>query len=785
MSNYNVPPLLPGNSYNAPGMRGEPLTPCSCSWAAYNLFSACTACQGLDSSILTSLTIKLEPRWATYNANCGQLLSNAIYYPSGFIALANTSIPFYAAIDPLIWQNGIFNINQAKNVSLQGHADVYTGNTPQAVTTSASTTFSPIESNTSASTTFSPKSKSNAEAIGGGVVGGIVVLLIGARVVWWIVHSSNPHASIRLGQNTTGKSQEIYAVANNDSGDLPARTRAGNLPHQPVCDGKTFLHSSKLLGGYMEVLSLFLLAVLMACVNHGVFVHFDGQELGSHTSQFWITALKNTFPAAVALLLSIGLKICLSQVALYHIKLNSYPLDLIDLISSAPSMLNTVSILFKSSMHASIVAFAFLTAITQAVALTSLFVPGTLTVIPSPSRTQGLEVLTVDFDYVNFWQAVIIASGTQPENDDQILSSSQKWQQLILRAMSSNTAPGWDAPAGCGSICSYTFEYAAPALKCNQLTKDDIWPSGVNISNSHLAFGPESFTFYNSTMIFPGNSPSSTSVGIEIIYLENFDSITMGSLVSIDPQEWTPMGTRCEIQNATYNAITTFSNNTQISSTQIKEWNGAPVTGSALTSRSMAYQSVFDSFSSLLIGHAFYEPGKAILNSTNTQVIASTTLFNLTGYFTGDGYFFNFSLSSTLRGNLSAGIENLFGNVTLAFVNEQLPLATTFAEASVTPNSTEYQYSGRKLGLIYGIVFGSSLMVIAYGLFCLRKNGIVAVFDLQHIVKMSAASTRLHELAGQPEFGSTLVRGVFSSESGGKRRRVIVKLEVEEVTEQT
>ncbi|KAJ3781533.1 hypothetical protein GGU10DRAFT_106825 [Lentinula aff. detonsa] len=37
------------------------------SWAAYNMYSACTACQGLDSSILT---------WVEFRANCGSSLSN-------------------------------------------------------------------------------------------------------------------------------------------------------------------------------------------------------------------------------------------------------------------------------------------------------------------------------------------------------------------------------------------------------------------------------------------------------------------------------------------------------------------------------------------------------------------------------------------------------------------------------------------------------------------------------------------------------------------------------------
>ncbi|KAF5353655.1 hypothetical protein D9757_013176 [Collybiopsis confluens] len=527
--------------------------------------------------------------------------------------------------------------------------------------------------------------------------------------------------------------------------------------------------------GYMQILSLLLLAVLMACMNHIVFTRLSGKEPGSHTSQFWVTVLKNVFPAAVAFLLFIGLKICLSQVALYRIQLDSYPIGVVNSMTSPPSLLNTFSTLSKSSMRASIVSFALLTAITQAVALTSLFVPGTLSVVPSPVRTQMIQVPTIDFNFVNSKQSVIRTSRTTQSLNgvsaqEISILPSQRWTQLIHRSASSNSAPGWDPPAACGTACTYAFSYLAPALNCTQLSKDDIWPGGTNISDSRLAFGPEIFC-----------STAQPLLAEEVTYMENFNS-TMeitNLLMSgpIDPQQWTPAGAHCSYQYATYEATTTFSNNTQLSSTSVKEWHN-PITFSFNdTNLGMALFSISNALAWILDGFTYYDPSSLLINGTG-RAISETALFNLIGYRASeddpDSAFSVFSLSPALEGNLSAGLQELLGNITLAFVNEQM--ATASVEASVLPNSTQYQYVGWRLGLIYGIVFGFSLVVIYYGLFCLQKNRTVAVFDLQHILEMTATSNRLHESAAHPTFSSTLVSGAFTSESDGSQRRIVLEV---------
>ncbi|KAE9382498.1 hypothetical protein BT96DRAFT_1027630 [Gymnopus androsaceus JB14] len=255
--------------------------------------------------------------------------------------------------------------------------------------------------------------------------------------------------------------------------------------------------------GYLTIISVFLIALLTAAMNHVVFSRIDGELTGSHTI----------------------LKCCLSQVALYRIRLGSYPISLVSLMTSEPSFRGTLSMLFKSSMQASILWFVLLAAITQAVTLTSIFIPGTLTVNQSPTVTTSLYIPTIDFNAVDPTTSSLITV----ENDDpptlSFLAPSQRWQQLILRAASGSVPPIWEAPSGCGISCNYTFTYSAPALNCTALSKEDIWPGGgTNTTDSLLAFPLNStdlplneYFFYNSSYAFTTPDENNPNVSLSTL----------------------------------------------------------------------------------------------------------------------------------------------------------------------------------------------------------------------------------------------------------------------------
>ncbi|KAF9490283.1 hypothetical protein BDN71DRAFT_200431 [Pleurotus eryngii] len=62
---YLVRKLTDNNRYDPP--LGANATPCSCSWASYNLLSACTACQGRPQSI---------PTWSGWILGCNDFLED-------------------------------------------------------------------------------------------------------------------------------------------------------------------------------------------------------------------------------------------------------------------------------------------------------------------------------------------------------------------------------------------------------------------------------------------------------------------------------------------------------------------------------------------------------------------------------------------------------------------------------------------------------------------------------------------------------------------------------------
>lgn len=107
------------------------------------------------------------------------------------------------------WENQLFNVDQARNISDEGHPDVY---------------GAPLTSSESGT----PSShKSNAAAIGGGVAGGVVVLILGAIMAWWIIRKHGP-------KRRNGKPQDLDATAYKAQGharsfsDLPNASDAGN-----------------------------------------------------------------------------------------------------------------------------------------------------------------------------------------------------------------------------------------------------------------------------------------------------------------------------------------------------------------------------------------------------------------------------------------------------------------------------------------------------------------------------------------------------------------------------
>ncbi|KAJ6569236.1 hypothetical protein B0H19DRAFT_1134928 [Mycena capillaripes] len=160
--NWNVPQLPQGQKYDMPNSTTANL--CTCSFAAYNLISACTACQGVDASI---------ENWAAYDQSCGGFLTDS-YFPANVTLPAGTAIPFWAGTDPQTWNDGRFDTAQAKALAQEGKPDMVQGQT---------------------TTDGGKKKKAPIGAIVGGVVGGVAVLVICGTIAYLIIHKRRREAA--------------------------------------------------------------------------------------------------------------------------------------------------------------------------------------------------------------------------------------------------------------------------------------------------------------------------------------------------------------------------------------------------------------------------------------------------------------------------------------------------------------------------------------------------------------------------------------------------------------
>ncbi|KAJ3574663.1 hypothetical protein NP233_g1612 [Leucocoprinus birnbaumii] len=150
---YRVIGLQPGSRYDPP--TGTFITPCYCSWATYNLLSACAVCQDQTNGVTS---------WFSWTQACGAYLTSDRAYPPGAVIPQNTTFPNWAATDPTTWENGRFNATQAKTIEESKPGDL------QDPTTIISSTPTPNQTQSK---------KNNVGAIAGGVIGGVIIIAIG------------------------------------------------------------------------------------------------------------------------------------------------------------------------------------------------------------------------------------------------------------------------------------------------------------------------------------------------------------------------------------------------------------------------------------------------------------------------------------------------------------------------------------------------------------------------------------------------------------------------------
>ncbi len=102
----------------------------------------------------------------------------------------------------------------------------------------------------------------------------------------------------------------------------------------------------------------------------------------------------------------------------------------------------------------------------QALTLISILAPNTLEVGSGSPRNEIISILTVSFGNGDAWTTGSMTNCT--------FTMTITWERFLSCSFQSDSLIGWNVPAGCGSACNYTIEYAAPALQSSDISQDKI-----------------------------------------------------------------------------------------------------------------------------------------------------------------------------------------------------------------------------------------------------------------------------------------------------------------------
>ncbi|KAF9064817.1 hypothetical protein BDP27DRAFT_1229885 [Rhodocollybia butyracea] len=491
--------------------------------------------------------------------------------------------------------------------------------------------------------------------------------------------------------------------------------------------------------------------VVMIC-NHVFFAFLSGKRSDLY-SQFWITIAKNTFPQVGQVALGVSMSCSLTHAVWYHVGRRSHTLPELDRLFKLFSIPSLLRVIFSRQVFF-ILPLIVIAAINLSLALLPVLVPGALTIESGTITSTVGQVPSLDLS------SMYPLSVTNMNTFSNYLQPSDLFKQAIYVAATTDVTPGWHVPEGeCTSAlsCSYTFNYSAPALRCTDLSPNDIGngtdPGNgtavlINLDDWELPDNRNFVGTYNATSNLNRTEPIAfTSVwndtspcDLTIACIPHFG---VNNPLALQDSELTPVGSTCTFWNATYSATTTFVNNTQTTSSQvlsynspispsncsidacINSWGGStsilsPDANFAIASRAMA-----ETFVDLFLGNlTFYGHTGTFLGAGETTSAQLTPLFSVNS--TVDLWSFDLTSPS---GNLSQGLTNLFTNTTLAFISIASNLTypsstppTTLAKMQILPSYNQYHYVYWKLWLIYGLAVLAVSIGAVYGIWCMRVD---------------------------------------------------------------
>ncbi|KAF7366802.1 hypothetical protein MSAN_00938500 [Mycena sanguinolenta] len=486
------------------------------------------------------------------------------------------------------------------------------------------------------------------------------------------------------------------------------------------------------------------LAAVVAILHHLFDAHFDRRETSGTWTQTSTGRVEIFFATAYRVLFSFSAGISLCQLTWYSLRRQPAALADLDVLFGAPSLMN----LRRLNLVLQTPTIMAMTVAILAAPIITILAPSLKTHQASTAiRTLTVPTLNTTTDAV---QNDIILSGTSTYG-----SVTDLWNKTALAALISKSPVGWTIPDGCAPECSYSFTYAAPALRCTDLQPDQI-ADGVEpmyrFVNRTFQDPPAAYLLaYDALSVGAGYQSSPLNFTIQNDFL--FDGTyqytwTLAyvpySAANVDSALINATGAACVFYNATHIANTHYFNGTQESSVTVWEFHEPLNT---------AYrQEDGDGGTSLFVNST--QPGVVFSPGVGGQVhllaIADAISAHLQGSLIIDGHFdtltsttlvmetnlfepYNVETVGAIRAanvginttavvtDISQALQDFVANVTLGFVN--LAMGTVTVDASVNSQDLVYIYDRKTLIATYSSTFAVLVLMSAIGMFCLFKNG--------------------------------------------------------------
>ncbi|KAF7349010.1 hypothetical protein MVEN_01422100 [Mycena venus] len=220
-----------------------------------------------------------------------------------------------------------------------------------------------------------------------------------------------------------------------------------------------------------------------------------------------------------------------------------------------------------------------ITSIILASPLITIFAPS-LTTRQASAVNRALTVPTLNLSTDGWFEDINLV-------EDFYNGPSDTWDKVVLTALTSPEPVGWPMPDGCAPECRYNFTYSAPALRCFDLTADQIdygaddsrrlVPGRVfqnppaayllNYDTKITKLGGNGLLNFTGEGQYPASSDSGPEFNWTVSYVPFAASnLERGATINA-------AGATCTFYNATHDVQTHFVNGMQQLSVSVKEFH--------------------------------------------------------------------------------------------------------------------------------------------------------------------------------------------------------------------